>query len=489
MQKYDLTVKGGRLVIPKVGIIKADVGVSGGKIAGIAEDIPAQGSEDIIDASGKFVFPGAIDTHFHVGIFRPISEDAKSESASAASGGVTTILSFFRTGQDYLNKIGSYRQIFPEVLELSKDSFITDYGYHLAIMTKEQLDEIEWLITDAGVCQFKYYLFYKSLDLSGAGRATDYLMVKEPLDLGLLYEIMSRVAEVNGKFGGHGKARVAVHCEDSEVIRVTAAKVRERPSGNITKDYSDSRPGLQEGLAIHEVGFLASRTNCPVNIVHLSGKEAVDAVREISNLYPKLDILKEATLHHLALSNDNNYGNFAKVNPPIRDPEDLEYLWGAVLAGDIDNIVSDHACVTKERKEGDFWSVTAGFGGTALMFPVLITDGYFKRGLSLERIAEMTSLNPSIHHNLYPKKGTIMIGSDADLAIVDIDRERKVSTEILQSAQDFTPFDKMSLKGWVDYTMLRGQVIFREGQVVGKPGFGEYIRRPIKFHYRDTSRE
>ena len=206
MQKYDSVVKGGKLVIPKVGMIKADVGVSGEKVTEIAEDIPAQGSGRIIDASGKFVFPGAIDTHFHVGILRPMSEDAKSESASAASGGVTTILSFFRTGQDYLNKIGPYRQIFPEVLEISKDSFITDYGYHLAIMTKDQLDEIEWLITDAGVCQFKYYLFYKSLDLSGAGRAADYLMVKESLDLGLLYEIMGRVAEVNGKLGGYGKA-------------------------------------------------------------------------------------------------------------------------------------------------------------------------------------------------------------------------------------------------------------------------------------------
>jgi len=483
MRKYDLIVKGGRLVIPKVGIIKADVGVSGEKVTEIAEDIPTQGSGRIFDASGKFVFPGAIDSHFHIGILRPMREDAKSESASAVSGGVTTILSFFRTGQDYLNKIGPYRQIFPEVLEISKGSFITDYGYHLAIMTKDQLDEIEWLITDAGVCQFKYYMFYKSLDLSGVHRASDYLMVKEPLDLGLLYEIMGRVAEVNGKFGGYGKARVAVHCEDPEVIRVTAAKVRERPSGNITKDYSDSRPSLQEGLAIHEVGFLASRTNCPINIVHLTSKEAVDAVREVANLYPKLDILKEATLHHLALSNDNDYGNFAKVNPPIRDPEDLEYLWGAVLAGDIDNIVSDHACVTKEKKEGDFWSITAGFGGTALMFPVLITNGHFKRGLSLERIAEMTSLNPSIRHNLYPKKGSIMIGSDADFAILDLGKEQEVSTEVLHSAQDFTPFEGLKFKGWSICTMIRGRVVYDGAEVVGEPGYGQYLKRPVGLHY------
>ena len=487
MQKYDSVVKGGSLVIPRVGIIKADVGISGEKVTEIAENIPAQGAERVVDASGKFVFPGAIDSHFHVGIYRPMRDDATSESSSAASGGITTILSYFRTGKDYLNKVGPYKEIFPEVLELSEDSFVTDYSYHLAIMTREQLNEMPWLLSDAGVSQFKYYMFYKTLDLTGASKAGSYLMTEEPLDLGLLYEMMSRVVDINKRFGGYGTARVAVHCEDPEIIRVTAREVKEHgSSGNLTKDYSDSRPSWQEKLAIHEVGVVASHTGCPIDLVHLSSEEAVNAAREVSSLYPNLDILREATLHHLALSNDKDYGVCAKVNPPIRSSQDVEYLWEAVLAGDIQTIISDHACLTRERKGGNYEAATAGFGGTSLMFPVLISEGYHKRDLSLERIAELTSLNPAIYHNLYPKKGTIMLGSDADLAIVDVDKERRVSTDILQSAQDFSPFEGMSLKGWVDCTILRGKVIFNAGKVMGKPGYGEYIKRPIKLHYKET---
>jgi len=488
MQKYGLVIKGGSLVIPRVGIIKADVGISGEKVTEIAENIPAQGAERVVDASGKFVFPGAIDSHFHVGIYRPMRDDATSESSSAASGGITTILSYFRTGKDYLNKVGPYKEIFPEVLELSEDSFVTDYSYHLAIMTREQLNEMPWLLSDAGVSQFKYYMFYKTLDLTGASKAGSYLMTEEPLDLGLLYELMNRVSEVNDKLGDNGTARVAIHCEDPEIIRAATKNVKERgSSGNLTKDYSDSRPSWEEKLAIHEVGVVASHTGCPIDLVHLTGKEAVDAAREISSLYPELDILREATLHHLALSNDKDYGVLGKVNPPIRSREDVEYLWRAVLAGDIQTVISDHACLTREMKKGDLWTATAGFGGTSLMFPVLITEGYHKRGLSLERIAELTSLNPATYHNLYPKKGTITVGSDADLAIVDIDKARKVSMDILQTAQDFSPFVDMPLRGWVDCTILRGKVIFAGGKVVGKPGFGEYIKRPIKLHYSHST--
>jgi dihydroorotase-like cyclic amidohydrolase len=479
MQKCDLVVKGGRLVIPKVGIIKADVGVSGEKVTEIAEDIPTQGSGHIVDASGKFVFPGAIDSHFHVGIYRPMRDDAISESSSAASGGVTTILSYFRTGKNYLNKVGPYKEIFPEVLEVSKGSFITDYSYHLAIMTQAQLNEIEWLV-DAGVSQFKYYMFYKTLDLAGSSRADSYLMVEEPLDLGFLYQLMNKVAGVNKKLGDYGTARVAIHCEDPEIIRAGTKEIKERgSSGNTTKDYSDSRPSWGERLAIYEVGAIASQTGCPINLVHLTSQEAVNAAREISSLYPKLDILKEATLHHLALSNNKDYGILGKVNPPIRSPEDVEYLWEAILAGDIQNVVSDHACLTREIKRGNLWTALPGFGGTSLMFPVLITEGYYKRALSLERIAELTSLNPAIYHNLYPKKGTIMIDTDADFSIVDLDKEQEVSKQVLHSAQDFTPFEGLKLKGWPICAILRGKIIYEQGRVLGEPGGGKFLRRPV----------
>ncbi|MFC2006170.1 dihydroorotase family protein [Chloroflexota bacterium] len=489
MANYDLLIKGGRLVIPKVGLVGADIGILDGKIVEIAKDIPGQQSIRVIDASGKSVFPGAIDSHFHVGIYRPMRDDAVSESGSAAAGGVTTILSFFRTGKNYLNKIGPYREIFPEVLANSEGSFITDYSYHLAIMTREQLSEIEWLVSNAGISQFKYYMFYRKLDLAGSSKGDSYLMLKEPLDLGFLYDLMSEVAKANEKFRDYGTVRLAVHCEEPEIITACTRRVIESGgSGNLAKDYSDARPGWSERLAIHEVGAIAHETGCPLNLVHLTGQEAVDTASELNMLYPQLDILNEATLHHLSLSTDNkDYGVLGKVNPPIRDSEDVEYLWQAILDDYIQTVVSDHACLPKEMKIGDLWTALPGFGGTSLMFPVLITGGYHERGLPLERIAELASLNPAVSHNLYPKKGTIMIGSDADLAIVDIDKGKKVSTDILHSAQDYTPFEGMFLKGWVECTILRGEVIFKAGKVTGQPGYGQFLKRPVKLHHTNIS--
>ena len=168
MSEFDLVIKGGQVVIPYVGVQKLDIGVKAEKIASIDSSISTDGAKKVIDASKRHVFPGAIDSHFHVGIYRPLMEDARSESTSAASGGITTILSYFRTGQDYLNKIGPYREILPELLELSAKSFIVDYGYHLACMTDDHINEIEWLVTEGGVSTLKYYMFYKLLTLAGA---------------------------------------------------------------------------------------------------------------------------------------------------------------------------------------------------------------------------------------------------------------------------------------------------------------------------------
>ena len=486
MSDYDLVVKGGTVVLPYVGTRKMDIGIRGERIAVIAEDVPTDGVKKVVDASGKVVFPGAVDTHLHIGIYRPFKEDATSESSSAASGGVTTIVSYFRPGKNYLNKTGPYKELLPELLELSKGSYLTDYGYHLTMNTDAQIREMEWLVREGGCSTFKYYMFYKLLNLAGsAADGTNYLMTDTPVDFGFLYKYMKEVSRLDEIFKGYGRITLSIHCENPEVIRATNAEVIERPSGNPLKDYSDARPPWQEELAIHEVAIMANNTNCPVNLLHLSSQKAVEAGTEVSSRYPHLYFLLEGTLHHLGLSNDMDLGQLAKVNPPIRSRDNVEYLWKSVLDGTIKTVVSDHACVTKEIKKGDLWTSLPGFGGTSLMFPILVTEGYYKRGLPLHRIAELSSSNPARAHNLYPKKGALMVGSDADLAIVDIEQENDVTLDRLFTAQDFSPEEGMRLKGWADYTILRGQVIFEKGKVVGKPGYGEYVKRPVKLHYKD----
>lgn len=484
MSTYDLVVKNGSVVIPRMGVIRADIGIVKEKISAISLNIEPKEAGRVIDASGKYVFPGAIDSHFHIGIFRPLDEDALSESKSAAWGGVTTIGSYFRTGKNYLNKLGPYKEVFPEVLEKSKGSFFTDYVYHISIMTPDQLSEIDMLVKEYGVSTFKYYMFYKLLDLTGAAGGDKYLLLNTSYDLGFLYNYMKEVAKANEKYKDYGKISLSIHCEQPEIINVATQYMRQHETGKPLKDYSDARPPFSERMAIKDAEVLAGQTKCPVNLLHLSSIDAIEAGKEAVEKHPELHILLEGTLHHLGLSNDIPYGRLGKVNPPIRQREDVETLWQAVINGDLHTVVSDHACATKKIKEGDLWTSLAGFGGTEILFPLLLTEGHRKRGISLERVAELTSYNPAIYHELYPKKGTIAIGSDADLAIIDLDREKEVSVESLHSAQDFTPFEGIKYKGWPTHTILRGKVIFENDKIVGQAGVGQYIKRPVKLHYR-----
>jgi dihydroorotase-like cyclic amidohydrolase len=482
MEHLDTVVKGGHIVVPRFGVVQADIGLSGEKIAAIATDIPASAAARVVDATGCMVFPGAVDSHLHVGIYRPLGEDATSESTAAASAGITTLVSYFRTGSNYLNKSGTFREIFPELLDISRDTYLTDYGYHLAIMSSEQLAEVDWLVREAGVSTFKYYMFYKMLDLSGSARSDAYLMLKESLDLGFLYRFMTEVARANEKYREFGGASLSIHCENPEIIRITTEDVKKNPSGNAMKDYSDARPGWEEELAIREVGVIAKRTGCPVNLLHLSSIEAVDAGRKVAAENREIGVLLEATLHHLSMTHEKDYGMLGKVNPPVRASRDVEYLWNAVLNGDIRTVVSDHSSNPSSLRKGDLWTIMPGFGGLSLMFPVMITEGYFKRGLPLSRIAELVALEPAIAHNLFPKKGSIMVGGDADLCLLDLNEERTVTTEGLMSSQDYTPCEGVKLKGWAVTTILRGQVIYDHGRVTGKPGYGKYIKRPVMLH-------
>jgi len=383
-----------------------------------------------------------------------------------------------------LNKSGPYKEIFPEVLEKSKNSFYTDYVYHITIMNPEQMNEIEMLVSEFGVSTFKYFMFYKLLDLTGAAGSDKYLLLNTSYDLGFLYNYMKEVAKANEKYKDHGRISLSIHCEQPEIINVATQYMKQHETGHPLKDYSDARPTFSEKMAIKDAEILAAKTNCPVNLLHLSSIDAIEAGKEAVERNPKLNILLEATLHHLGLSNDIQYGRLGKVNPPIREREHVEGLWKAVIDGDIKTVVSDSACASKKIKEGDIWTSLAGFGGTEIMFPLLLTEGYRKRGVPLERIAELTSYNPAIYHELYPKKGTIGIGSDADLAIIDLNKEKEVSVETLHSAQDFTPFEGIKYKGWPVYTILRGKVIFENGKIVGKPGDGQYIKRPVMYHYK-----
>jgi dihydroorotase-like cyclic amidohydrolase len=479
MARYDSLVFGGTLVIPYLGEVRADVAIRDGKVAALVDpgDLGPADADEAVDARGKVVLPGAVDAHYHLGIYRTLTEDAESETTSSLVGGVTTVLSYFRTGSHYLNKSGSYREILPEVFAALDGHSKVDYGLHLAPITSEHITEIPWLVDEVGIASFKYFMFYKGFNLASSSRDTKgFLMSDDDYDLGHLFEIMEAVARENAQ--RPGRISVSLHCEQAELMRVFIERAKADPTLSGLREYSAGRPPLTERLSIEEAGVLASATGVAVNLLHLSSEMALDTAIDVGRRHPGLDVRRETTLHHLALACEDldGTGLGAKVNPPIRDRSDNEALWGALAAGDITWVASDHACCMEEHKGDDLWPAYPGFGGTALLYPVLLSEGHRKRGLTLDRIAQVASAAPAQAYGLYGRKGTIAVGADADLAICDLELTQTVTTELCRSAQDHCPFEGVEVTGWPVATLVRGHLAYAGGEIT-KDFPGQYVRR------------
>jgi dihydropyrimidinase len=190
--------------------------------------------------------------------------------------------------------------------------------------------------------------------------------------------------------------------------------------------------------------------------------------------YPKIFV--ETCPQYLTLTKDSPLGSLGKVNPPLRSSEDTEALWRGISEGLVDTIGTDHCPNPRETKTGDIWNARPGFPGSATMLPVLLSEGVNKKRVSLERVAEVTSFNTAKIFNLFPRKGTIQVGSDADLCIVDLNLSKIVEAKMLQSQSDFSLYEGWDLKGWPTLTMVRGKIVMKDGGIVGPKGHGRYIR-------------
>ncbi len=258
---YDLVVRGGTAVLP-AGAVRADVAARDGVIVAIGDDLPTSGADQVVDARGRLVLPGAVDSHFHLGIYRPHAEDTRSETISALVGGVTSILSYFRTGSHYLNKTGPYRTILPEVLALTAGNAYVDYGYHLAIMTAEQLEEVPALVREHGIGSFKFYMFYIGLNLAADSTAASSYTMAESYDLGHLYRLLQRVGAISRELAPVGRISLSIHCETADIIRTCIEEERESGANDLAA-WSRARPPFSEAMAIAQATLLADRAGCP----------------------------------------------------------------------------------------------------------------------------------------------------------------------------------------------------------------------------------
>ncbi|MBK1842076.1 amidohydrolase family protein [Azospirillum sp. YIM B02556] len=450
----DLLLTNALLVEPGVGVTPGALGVKDGRIAALLAPGTTLPATETIDCQGRWVIPGLIDPHVHFGFGSP-ETDFLTESRSAALGGVTTILSFHRQKD--------FREGFGAVMARATEQSCIDFGFHFGLTSQLHVDTLADVSSRFGVASYKLYLMYKGQ----AGLAQGFTEI----DDALMYAALRETAAIPGGVLG-------IHCENVEVIPLLRDPLR-RAGRNDLAAWDEQSPDFLEAENVHRACYFAARTGCPINIVHLSSREALDEVRRHRASRSAAPIYVETCPQYLFLTRESPAGTFAKVNPPVRSQSDVDALWEGVLDGTVTTIGSDHVPRKRTTKMKDIWDASNGFPGTATILPIMIHEGYHRRGVPIERIAQVTSTASARLYNL-PTKGRLSVGCDADLAIVDPDLERTVDAADLESFADYSPYEGMTLKGWPVMTFSRGRKIVIDGQITdearNQPG-GRYIRR------------
>ena len=453
---FDLLVRNGRVVDPLGGTLSATIGVRAGRIAALlAPDVPASGREEL-DAAGRPVLPGAIEPHTHLGYKRPFAADVRTETASAALGGITTVMTFHR---HYQSAEPRPYDDFPELVATVEREAHVDVAFHFGILTESQLRDLPRYI-DWGVSSFKFYMAYRGADGRSVG------MINE-CDDGLMLEGFRTLAR-------HPHAVACVHCENTDVIGRYVKQVRAAGRADLAA-WNAARPAFAEAENVRRAAYFAELAGCTLYYVHIGARESLDEALAHRARYPRL--LVETCSHYLTHTEDSPVGALGKVNPPLRAAADVAAMWAALRAGTIDTVGTDHCATTLAEKQGDIWQATPGFPGMATSLPVLLSEGVRKHGLTLSDVARVTSFNVARAFNLYPRKGRIAVGADADLVIVDPERTRTVRAGELGSASDFSLYDGWTLAGWPIATIVRGQLVARDDALVGKPGTGRFVAR------------
>jgi dihydropyrimidinase len=448
-----LLVKGGTLVMPEA-VIEADLLAQGERIAAIGRDLPVAGDALVVDAAGCYVLPGVVDAHTHIaldtGVYRT-PDDWFTGSRAAACGGVTTVVDFATQFPSQ-----TLRSAVEARLEEARDAVI-DYAFHVMVTDLGPGREGELAdLVELGTPSVKLYTTYRPNYY--ADDATILRLMEACADMGLL---------------------PLVHCEnDALVTAQTGALVAARETG--WRDHGRSRPALAEQETVQRVIFLAEAAGCPVHIVHCSTARSVALVAEARD--DGQEVTCETCPQYLLLDNTAYEGpepwRFI-LQPPLRDPEEPERLWTLVEAGAVDLIATDHCDYTMDQKtaQDDFTQTPGGLPGLETLLPLVFTYGVGEGRLTLPQLAALLSTNPARTWGLWPRKGALLPGSDADVVIYDPEPEGTVAAQNLHHLAGYTPYEGLRVKGRVKVTVSRGRVIYREGRFKEERGRGQFVHR------------
>jgi len=460
---YDTVITDSHVILPR-GIVDKNIIIDDGKIIGFTHDLPA--CDHKINGNGLISIPGPIDTHVHYGVYSPIDQAAKTESHAAAIGGITTMMRMLRLGN-------SFRSSLQDQLDAASKTHYIDYTIHASIFSKKQIDEMKYCV-EKKITSFKIYM-----NLGG--------------DVGHVYmdippytsEIKAEIVDVNNQIVEETVKKAAslgcpvlVHAEDYESCACGIKTAKEKNLDGLSA-WSESRSPESESKAIKTVCKYGRDYGCTIYFVHIGSERALQQIKEEREQGTKIFV--ETCPHYLALSYETQRGYLAKVMPPIRSQKDNEAIWNALSNNKIDTVGTDHVANQLKLKLGgeDIWDALPGFPGIGTVIPILLSEGVNKNRFSLEQLIRFTSLNAAQIFGMYPKKGTLDIGSDADVTMIDLKKEHKVSSDLFGGFSDYIVYEGMNLKGWPVKTIVRGHLVAENFEVVGKLGHGKFVERTV----------
>jgi len=440
-------VRGGTVVTPG-GERRADIAIDGERISRIGEVGPASRE---IDARGKLVLPGCVDLHTHLAstpTFVPL-DDFEHGTRAAIAGGVTTVVSMV------YQEDGSLKRGIERAMRDAERS-LADFAFHVVVTDPSEAAraEIPGLVRD-GHAGLKVFMVSPRF----VERRDDY-------------RLLLRAAAEAG-------AVVAIHAEDHEIVAARTAELHASGRTGV-EHFPESRPVEAEVKAVAEAIELAAATNAAIYLVHLSSRAALDTMRVGKRRARVFAETRPLYLYLTRAQFDRPDAALWVGQPPLREADDVDAVWSALADGTLDTVGTDHIPHTRAAKLAPgltFDRIPPGVSNLETLLPMLYSEGVRKGRLTLARLVEILATAPARIAGMYPRKGVIAVGSDADLVVFDPDAPRTISAAELHSACDYDPYEGWEVTGWPEAVISRGELVFADGAVMGSPGRGQLVRR------------